>query len=364
MSVRMDVRLQDRESLAGIRETAAWAERHGLATLWASEAAHDPFIPLAVAAAESETVAVGTGIAVAFARTPFSTAQVAWDLQRFSGGRFRLGLGSQVRSHVERRYGTAWHGAVPQLRDYIECCRAIWSCWQSGERPEFRGRFYRFDLSNPEFEPTPLPAAHADIPVWIAAVGPKMADLAGQVGDGVHVHAFHTPDYLREHLLARVGEGRAKAGRGSEPVQASSPVMAGVAHDEGEVEALRRHFRAHVAFYASTSAYRGVLEFMGCADLRTPLSGLAADGRWEEMAALVPDDVLDRIVVIDEPEALGATLRERYGGILTQLSLYRGGDRFMDEDDWVALLDALHVDTDVDADVDTDVDADVDAKAS
>lgn len=340
---RVDLRLGERESLDAVRRASTWAEAHGLVTLWASEAAHDPFLPLAVAAQETTRLELGTGIAVAFGRTPLATAQAAWDLQHFSGGRFRLGLGTQVKAHVERRYGTAWHGAVPQLREYVECCRAIWACWQTGGRPEFRGRYYRFDLTNPEFQPSPLPEEHAAVPVWIAAVGPRMAHLAGEIADGVHVHAFHTAAYLRDGVLRRVREGRAAAGRegGDDVVAASSPVMAGVAHDEREVDELRRGFRAHVAFYASTRAYRGVLEHVGCADLQEPLRRLGAEGEWDRMTAMIPDDVLDEFVVVDEAPALGRRLRSRYAGALTQLSLYRGGDRFMDAGDWTELIAAL-----------------------
>ncbi len=337
----MDLRLAARESLDAVRETAAWADEQGFSTLWASEAGHDPFLPLVAASEVSNRLELGTGIAVAFARTPFATAQVSWDLQHFSGGRFRLGLGSQVRAHVERRYGATWHGAVTQLREYVECCRAIWASWQTGELHEYRGDVYRFELSNPEFEPSPLPEGRAPVPVWIAAVGPRMARLAGELADGVHVHAFHTPEYLRERFMPSIHEGRAAAGHEGADVEASSPVMAGVAHDDTEVEALRAHFRSHVAFYASTRAYRPVLEHLGCEELQRPLRDLSSEGRWDDMAALIPEDVLDAFVVVDEPASLGRRLRERYEGILTELSLYRGGDRFTGPADWEALLAAL-----------------------
>lgn len=339
--VRYDLRLSDRSSPAAIAGVARWAEEMALATLWASEAGHDPFLPLALAAADTRQLPLGTGIAIAFARSPFATAQAAWDLQRLSEGRFLLGLGSQVRAHIERRYGQPWHGAVPQMREYVECLRHIWACWQTGERPSYRGRIYRFDLTNPEFEPPRLPDAEARIPIWLGAVGPAMTSLAGEIADGLHVHAFHTEGYLRARVLPAVAEGRRRSGQPVAPLPATCPVLAACAHDERQRDTMRRTFRAHIAFYASTPAYVPVLEDAGCAELHPRARALSRESRWEEMADIVPDDVLDDFVVIDEPRALGARLRAKYEGILTQLALYRGGDRFMREEDWPVFLDAL-----------------------
>ena len=339
--MQYDVRLRSRTSAESIAGEAAWAERYRCATLWSSEAAHDPFLPLVVAALETSNLPVGTGIAVAFARSPFVTAQMAWDLQRLSAGRFRLGLGSQIKAHIERRYGHPWHGAVGQMREYVECLRHAWGCWQTGERPSYRGTIYRYDLTNPEFEPPPLPDEHARIPLWLAAVGPAMTRLAGEIADGLHVHTFHTEEFLRRRVLPGVAEGRRRAGRKPESLPASCPVMAGCAHDERELSELRRVFRTNVAFYASTPAYLPVLEEAGCAEIHGTLRALSREARWEDMAALISDEILDQFVVIDEPRAVGARLRARYEGILTQLSLYRGGERFMREEDWPGLLDAL-----------------------
>lgn len=340
MTLRYDVRMNDRRSLERMAETCSRAEQLAFATVWSSEAAHDPFLALMVPVMTTQHVGVGTGIAVAAARTPVATAQLAWDLQRLSHGRFRLGLGSQVRAHVERRYGQPWHGGVSDLREYVACCRHIWERWQHGEKLDFRGKFYRSDLSNPEFQPDPLPDEHARIPVWLAAVGPRMARLAGEIADGVHVHAFHTAGYLRGSFFSHVSEGRRAAGR-PEPVAATCPVLAGVVHDERERDAMRDELRRHVAFYASTPAYRPVLESAGCAEIQEPLRQLVRKGRWADLPGIVDDEVLAEFVIVDEAASVGAELRRRYDGVLTHLSLYRDGDRYMTPDDWLVFLDAL-----------------------
>ncbi|MGE0384076.1 MAG: TIGR03617 family F420-dependent LLM class oxidoreductase [Gammaproteobacteria bacterium] len=338
--MKYDLRLTDRSSFQAIAATADFAERHGIVTLWSADTIHDPFLALAAAARDTRRVKLGTGIAVAFGRSPVVTALMSWDLQRLSGGRFVLGLGTQIKAHVERRFGMHWHGAATQMREYVACLRNIWSHWQRGESPSYRGQIYRCDLSNPEFQPVPLPEAQARIPIWIGAVGLGMARLAGEIADGVHVHAFHTPEYLRAQFLPALAAGRGHSG-GLGPLELSCPVFGGVAYDGEQRRILRDEFRKHIAFYASTAAYLPILEAAGCADLHEPMRALSREKRWAEMAARIGDDVLDAFVVIDEPAALGARLRERYSGILTQLSLYRGAERFIKPQDWPALIEAL-----------------------
>lgn len=335
-----DLRLTDRSSIESVRATAAFAERHGMATLWSADTVSDPFLALAIAAQETHGVQIGTAIAVAFARSPFSTALMSWDLQRWSEGRFILGLGSQVRAHIERRFGVRWHGGVTQLREYVACLRNIFARWQAGEAPDYRGDIYRCELSNPEFQPAPLPDESAYIPIWIGAVGLGMAQLAGEVADGVQVHAFHTPEYLRDAVLPALGAGRKRAdGLGS--LELSCPVFGGVTYDDHQRDELCRETKKHIAFYGSTRAYLPVLESADCAELQGPLRDLSRQQRWREMADMIPDTVVDRFAIFDEPERLGARLAERYDGILTQLSLYRGMDRFIKPDDWSLLLSGL-----------------------
>jgi probable F420-dependent oxidoreductase len=337
-------RIQDTSSIERIVSRVQRDERAGMATMWSSESARDPFLPLAIAAGASTAIALGTGIAVAYARSPYATAQSAWDLQRFSGGRFRLGLATQVRAHVERRFGMPWPGGVGALRDYILCCRAIWHNWQHGGTPDYVGETYRFTLTNPEFRPEPFAGEEWRIPLWIAAVGARSARLAGELGEGLHIHAFHTPRYLSSVVLAAAAEGRSAAGR-SDPLAATCPVMSGIVHDEAQERELREAAKGHIAFYASTPAYLPVLEAEGLEELHAPLRAMSREKRWGEMAALIDNEVVDLFAVFDEPVALARRLRERYDGILTELALYRGGDRFATDDDMAAFLEVLAADS-------------------
>jgi probable F420-dependent oxidoreductase len=316
------------------------AEELGMAAVWSSETGHDPFLVLALAAAHSDRVQLGTAIAVAYGRSPYATAQVAWDLQRLSEGRFRLGLATQVKPHIERRYGVDWPGGAGALREYVACCRAIWHSWQSGQRPNFTGERYRYTLSNPEFEPGRLPNGHAEIPVWLGAVGVVSARMAGEVADGVLIHSFHTESYLRDVVFPAVAGGHALAGR-SDSVGARSLVFGGIAHDEEQARIVRDAFRRHIAFYGSTKGYLPVLERAGAAELHASLLELSRAGKWAQMPELIDDALLDQFVVVDEPGALGRRLAARYDGLLDALSLYAGGDRFACDADWPELLTGL-----------------------
>jgi probable F420-dependent oxidoreductase len=333
-------RVPDTSSVDAILARAARAESLGMAGIWSAEAARDPFLPLAVAAGPTVRLQLGTGIAVAYARAPYATAIASWDLQRLTGGRFRLGLATQVRAHIERRFGMSWPGGVGALREYVQTMRAVWRTFQTGERPDFEGRHYRFTLMNPEFQPEPLPEDHSHIPVWLAAVGPASARLAGEVADGLHVHAFHTPGYLRDVVFRAVHEGREQAGA-APGIEATCPVFAGTAHDDAQARELREEFRTALAFYASTRGYLPVLEYEGLGALQAPLAELARERRWDDMPALIDDEVLDRFVVIDEPVRLARRLLERYDGLLTELALYRGGDRFASDEDMALLVEEL-----------------------
>lgn len=333
-------RIQDTSTPERIAETARRAESLGMSGLWCGEAARDPFLPLGFAAAATKNLLVGTGIAVAYGRSPYAVAQTAWDLQRLSGGRMRLGLGTQVRAHVERRFGMAWPGGASALHEYVRCCRAVWDAFQNGSKPAFEGEIWRFTLLNPEFRPEPLPAGRDQIPVWIAAVGTLTARVAGEVGDGLHVHAFHTEGYLRDVLLPAAREGRAAAAR-DEPVVATCPVFAAIVRTDAEEQDFRNYFRRQIAFYASTKGYLPVLEHSGLEALHPPLRDLAREERWDEMSGHVDDDVVDLFVVLDEPERLGERLRRKYDGVLTELSLYRRAGELANDDDLNVLIGAL-----------------------
>jgi probable F420-dependent oxidoreductase len=332
--VKYSLRLQpaDMASLTAMDAAVRRADALDFGSVWSSEAGHDPFIAMPLAAAASPRLKLGTGVAVAYGRSPFATAQVAWDIQRYSEGRFRLGLSTQVKAHIERRYGAAWPGGVSALRDYVECCRAVWRAWQTGEKPAFRGSHYQFTLMNPEFDP--------GIPVWLAAVGPASARLAGEIGEGLHVHAFHTESYLRDVVLPALAEGQARAGRPL-TIEAACPVLSGIVHDNAQEREMRDVMRRHVAFYASTPAYLPVLAHAGFEEIHAPLRALSREGGWDRMAEMISDDILDAFAVFDAPRRLGERLAAKYAGVLSEIAVYKEGVRFASDEDLAALITGL-----------------------
>ena len=296
------------------------AEDIGFAALWAPETAHNPFLAITIAAEHTHHLTIGTAVAIAFPRSPMVTAQIAWDLAGFSGGRFILGLGTQVKAHIERRFSSVWDSPVGRLRDYIGALRAIWRCWQTGEKLDYRGQYYQHTLMTPFFSPGPI--AHPEIPIYIAGVNTGLAHLAGEVCDGFHAHPLSSARYLREVLRPHIAAGAAAAGR--EP---SACVIAGSAlvitgHDTKERERMRAFVRQQIAFYASTPTYRAVLECHGWGELGEELSRLAAQQRWAEMSSLVDDTMVATFAVEADPADLPAALCERYEGLLDRVALY------------------------------------------
>ncbi len=295
------------------------AEEVGFGTLWVGETKHNPFLPLALAAEHTQRLHLGTAVAIAFPRSPMVTAQVAWDLQRFSRGRLRLGLGTQVRAHIVRRFSTPWEAPVAKLRDYILALRAIWHAWQHRTRLNYRGRFYTFTLMTDFFDPGPIP--HPHIPIYIAGVNRGLVRLAGELADGFHVHPFHSPAYLRQVLLPALEEGLQAAGRARDAVRLASTVF--VITGTGSARArLREEVRRQIAFYASTPTYRVVLEVHGWAEVGERLSQLAARQRWDAMPALISDEMLAAFALEADWDDLGPALRARYHGLLDQIALY------------------------------------------
>jgi probable F420-dependent oxidoreductase len=313
--VKIDVGLRGHDLRALGAEAAAY-ERLGADGLWSYEGGHDPFLPLLAAALATERVSLGTAIAVAFGRTPFAMAQTAWDLQRTSGGRLRLGLGTQVRAHIERRFAAAFEHPAARIVDYIRCLRAIWDTFQNGTRPAYEGRFYRFTLINDFFNPGPI--EHPGIPVSLAGVGERMARAAGEVADGFHVHPLHSPGYLRDVVRPAIAEGARAAGRDPAAVSLIASVMIVAGKTEAERAAAESDARRQIAFYASTPTYRPFLAYHGHEGLGKELSGLARNGRFAEMPALVPDALLDAVAVSAGPAGVGAAVRARYAGDLVQ----------------------------------------------
>ena len=310
----------------GLAELAAEArerEAAGVDGLWSFEGPHDPFLPLVPVAEHTSRVTVGTAIAVAFARNPMSTAYVAHDLQVHSAGRFLLGLGSQVKPHIERRFAMPWSHPARRMREYVQALRAIWAAWNEGERLAFRGEFYSHTLMTPFFSPAKSPFGPPA--VYLAAVGDQMTRVAGEVCDGLLPHAFTTERYLREHTLPVLEEGLAASGRSRTgySIAFSGFVVSGTT--EEEMAAAARGVREQIAFYGSTPAYRTVLDLHGWGELGVELNRLSRSGhadRWQRMGELVDDEVLAAFAVIAEPDRLGAAVLERFGGLVDRFTFY------------------------------------------
>ena len=310
-------------SLAELAAEGPEQEAAGYDGLWSFEAAHDPFLPLMPLAEHTEHMALGTGIAVAFARNPMSMAYAAHDVQMHSQGRLLLGLGSQVRAHIERRFQMPWSHPAPRMREYVQAMRAIWKAWDEGEKLDFRGDFYSHTLMTPFFSPAPNPWGPPK--VYLAAVGEHMTRAAGEVCDGIAPHAFTTERYLHERTLPLLRDGLAASGRTMADFSISFSGFVVTGRTEEEMITARRGMREQIAFYASTPAYRAVLELHGWGELGVELSGMARGTepeRWQRMGDLVDDEVLQTFAVVAEPDELGAALLARYGGIVDRFTFY------------------------------------------
>lgn len=320
--------------------TAAAAEAVGLDAIWTTETQHDPFLPLALAAGATARIRLGTAIAVAFPRSPTVTAHTAWDLARASQGRFILGLGTQVKAHIERRFGVPWDAPVARLRDYIAAVRAVWAAWQTGERLRHEGPYYTLKLMTPFFNPGPIP--YPEPPIYIAGVNQGLCRLAGEVCQGFHGHVFSTPAYLRNAVLPWIAEGLAAAGRERSAIQINGSVFV-VVGQGAERERMRAEVRQQIAFYASTPSYAPVLEHHGWADRGAALGALAGRGRWAEMAALVDDAMLAEFTVEGDTLADAArTARARYAGLVDRLGFYMRFTPGERDAEWAAAAAVLH----------------------
>jgi len=283
------------------------------------EGRHDPFLPLAVAAQQTETLELMPAIAIAFARNPMLLANLGYDMQLLSKGRFILGLGTQIRPHIQKRFSMEWSRPAARMRELVSAIRAIWDCWQNGAPLDFRGEFYTHTLMTPVFNPGPNPFGLPRI--FCAGVGPRMTEVVGEVADGFFVHPFHTREFLREVSLPSLERGLARAGRPRERFEISCQVILATGTGEEEIAAARNGARAQISFYGSTPAYRPVLEHCGLGELQTELNRLSKTGRWLEMAGLIDDDLLDRIAVTGPRSELGGKLRSRFGGLADRVSL-------------------------------------------
>ncbi len=324
-------------SLTEVGARAKELEDIGYDGLLTAETAHDPFLPLAIAAEHTERIELGTGIAVAFARTPMLTAYTANDLHRASGGRFILGLGSQIKPHIEKRFSMPWSHPAARMREYILAMRAIWAAWNDGEKLDFRGDYYQHTLMTPFFAPGPNP--YGAPKVFLAAVGARMTEVAGEVADGIIIHGFTTERYVKEVTVPAVERGLARAGRSRASYEISGPLFVVTGRDEAELERASKGTRQQIAFYGSTPAYRGVLELHGWGDLQTELNTLSKQGAWVEMGDLIDDEILRTFAVVAEPEQVGAELKARYGGVVDRCSFYAPYEA--DPERWGAVIDDL-----------------------
>jgi probable F420-dependent oxidoreductase len=303
----------------GAAEAAKQAEAVGFDGVGTAEIAHDPFTPLAFAALATERVRLSTGIAVAFPRSPTVLAHTCWDLQLHSGGRFELGLGSQVKGHIERRFGVAWTAPVARMREYVQALRALWRCWEKGEPLRFEGEHYRLTLMTPEF--SPRPTGLPPVPVTIAAVGPDMLRMAGRVCDGVRLHGFCTRRYVEEVAMPRLSEGLSKAGRDRARFEIRGGGFIAAGADEEGVRRAREEIRYRVAFYGSTRTYRPVFELHDLEDLGAELHRLSVQGKWKEMPGAVSDDVLDLFLASGTYDTVVGRIEERFGGLVDVVTL-------------------------------------------
>lgn len=306
--------------LDDIARHVAEAEAAGLDGVWSTETGHDPFLPLLLAADRSPRLTLGTAVAVAFARNPMTVAAAANDLQSFSQGRFVLGLGSQVRAHIERRFSMPWSEPAARMREFVLALRAIWAAWQEGTRLDFRGQFYRHTLMTPMFAPGRNP--YGPPPVLLAAVGPRMTGVAAEVADGLIVHGFTTQRYLREVTWPLIDAGLASSGRRRKQFTVSYPGLVATGETDKEMADAIAAVRGQLAFYASTPAYRPVLDLHGWGGLQEELRRLSARAEWAAMSSLIDDAVLRAFAVVAPPEEAGAQIHRRYGRLVDRYTLY------------------------------------------
>ncbi|MET0152390.1 MAG: TIGR03617 family F420-dependent LLM class oxidoreductase [Candidatus Binatia bacterium] len=302
-----------------IPETARRAEALGFGGVMAPEIQYDPFIPLAFAATATERVRLGTAVAIAFPRSPMMVANLSYDLARNSRGRFVLGLGTQVKGHNERRFSVRWESPGPRLREYVEALRAIWRCWEKKEPLRYEGRFYQFTLMTPEFSPPPT--GLAPIPVTIAAVQPYMLRLSGEVCDGVRLHGFCTKRYLEAVCLPAIEEGLRRAGRERARFEIWGGGFVATGKDADEVRRAVEETRYRIAFYGSTRTYSGVLSLHGWDEQAAKLHELSKRGRWDEMAKVVSDEMVETFAAVAPYDGLVGALRERFGGLSDRVFL-------------------------------------------
>jgi probable F420-dependent oxidoreductase len=318
--VKLDVSMLT-HNLKATPDYARKIEAMGYDCLWSSETQHNPYLPLAIAATTTSRIKLGTNIATVFSRSPMVTAHIAWDLAKASGGRFILGLGTQVKAHNERRFSVKFESPGPKMAEAIRAIRAIWDCWQNETRLNFKGQFYTFDLMTPFFNPGAID--HPKIPIFIAGVNPYMCGVAGELCEGLHVHPFNSPKYLREVVHPAVESGLRKSGRTRKDFTLATTSFVVVGDTEKERAEQARMVKQQIAFYGSTRTYEPVLAVHGWQDLTQKLHRKSGEGDWQGMADLISDEMLDAYAVTATYDKLRDKLVERYEGLLDRTALYQ-----------------------------------------
>lgn len=307
------------QDVRAVASEAAWAETMGYDGVSANETAHDPFLALTLAASATSRVTLETHVAIAFPRSPMVVAYTARDLQDLSGGRFRLGLGTQVKGHIERRFSTTWGSPGPRLREYIQALRAIWRAWDSGSGLNYDGDYYQFSLMTPFFSPGP--GRHPYPPIFNAAVNAYNCRVAGQVSDGLALHTFTSGDYVRQVVRPNITAGAAQVGRDPADVAISGGGFIVTGPNRAAIKEADRDARRRIAFYASTRTYLPVLECHGFQEIGQRLHEMSLEGRWDEMGDLIGDDMLHSFAVVGEYDEIAPLLLERYGGLVDEVGL-------------------------------------------
>lgn len=301
---------------------AAQYEGYGIAGLWAAEKDHDPYLLLALAATRTTNASLGTAIALAFNRSPMSIAYSAWDMQTMSNGRFVLGLGTQVRAHIERRFSAQWDRPVERISEVIRSLRAIWHSWKTQTPLNFEGEFYRFNLMTPEFVPPLMP--HPAPPIYVGGVNPRVTRMAGELCDGFHVHPFHSKTFLQQAVIPNLQAGATAAGRSLDNFVMCSSAFCIMGSTREEIAAIRESVRRQLSFYASTKAYRAVLEAHGWEEIGDRLAVMARERQWADMASLVTDEMIDAFAVTGGVDEIGGLLKEKYAGLLDRVAINHG----------------------------------------
>lgn len=299
--------------LADVQTLARRAEDAGFGTMWITESGRTAYLSCTAAALATDRIGLGTGVAVAFPRSPMVTAAVAWELADATGGRFTVGLGTQVKAHIERRYSTQFAPPGPRMKEYVQALQAIFAAFRGDEKLDFQGEHYQFSLLPAQWSPGPIDVP--DPPIFVSAVLPWMSRMAGEICDGVHIHPFHSPAYVREQQLPHIIEGTERGGRTLDDVCLEIPIMTAVGDTDAEIAATREHARMMIAFYGSTPPYAPVFEQHGFEGLAEQLHAAQREGDIARMGGLVTDDVLDHYIVSATWSELGPALVERYDGL-------------------------------------------------